>query len=212
MVSGDLCKHLLHNCLILINLSKFSHVLQIFGEKPFISGNSRRRFALPICSIPSPHLGSRGGGGRSWAGAASGGRRLAGDLRGHILPALVRGRYEKFDLHGGRHAHQVGHPQQSGLDDLGVLASKAAIMASPCSQSTSIRSRVQSIASQSCLDSLLLRRSHWISYWIISSTSAWFFQASDQGHHEKLPHRSLKSYVDIYIKNSAQRKRHHPKI
>jgi len=28
------------------------------------------------------------------------------------------GRYEKFDLHVGLHANQVGHPQQSGLDGL----------------------------------------------------------------------------------------------
>ena len=31
------------------------------------------------------------------------------------------GRYEKLDLHVRLHAHQVGHPQQSGLDGLGVL-------------------------------------------------------------------------------------------
>ena len=53
---------------------------------------------LPICSIPPPQLGSRGGGGRSWAGAASGGRRWAGDLMGDRLSALVLSQYEKVDF------------------------------------------------------------------------------------------------------------------
>ena len=62
---------------------------RFLGEKPFISGNSRRRFALPICSIPPPQLGSRCGGGK----ILGQGRLLAGESEPRIswgdrLPAL----------------------------------------------------------------------------------------------------------------------------
>jgi hypothetical protein len=44
-----------------------------------------------------------------------------GDRRGDRLPALVRGCHDPVNLSLGPHVHQVGHPQQPGVDSRGVL-------------------------------------------------------------------------------------------
>lgn len=76
MVPGDLCKHLLHNYLILINLSKFSHVLQISWREAL----HLRKLPQEICAPDLLHPPAA-----AWeqvrrrqdpgAGAASGGRK-----------------------------------------------------------------------------------------------------------------------------------------
>jgi len=90
MVPGDLCKHLLHNCLILINLSKFSYILPITWRGALHLGNSRR-FRLPICSIPRRSLGGGAEVADPGAGAASGGRRWARGITEAIVSRRLSG-------------------------------------------------------------------------------------------------------------------------
>jgi len=101
MVPGDLCKHLLHNCLILINLSKFSYILPITWRGALHLGNSAGDFASR--SAPS-HRRGLGAGAEAADPGAGGGFRASegspGDLLGHILPALVRSQgYSGQSLH-----------------------------------------------------------------------------------------------------------------
>jgi hypothetical protein len=91
-----------------------SRTLPQLRDKFLASGSELR---LPICSIPPPQLGSRGGGGRSWGrGGYWPGKGGPGDLRGGLFTALVLVRHEQVGFDVGLLPQQLEHLQQLWLD------------------------------------------------------------------------------------------------